>query len=77
MSKASTHGERPKTRYRTRNWREYDQGLIARSDLMVWISPDLGWHASEGTGRRGRPPVFTDAAIQTVLTLKILYQLPL
>jgi hypothetical protein len=43
----------------------------------VWISPDLTWHASEGTGRRGRPRVFTDAAIQTVLTLKVLYQLPL
>ena len=34
-------------------------------------------HASESTGRRGRPPVFTDAAIQAVLTLKVLHQLPL
>jgi hypothetical protein len=43
----------------------------------VWILSDLAWHAAEGTGRRGRPQVFTDAAIQTVLTLKVLYQLPL
>jgi hypothetical protein len=28
-------------------------------------------------GRRGRPRIFTDAAIQAVLTLKVLYQLPL
>ena len=77
MSKAPTQGERPRTRYQTRNWREYDRGLIARGDLTVWISPDLTWHASAGTGRRGRPPVFTDAAIQAVLTLKVLYQLPL
>ncbi|ONH81254.1 IS5 family transposase [Roseomonas mucosa] len=76
MSKAPTQGSRPKTRYRTRNWREYDRGLIARGDLTVWISPELAWHA-EGTGRRGRPQVFTDAAIQAVLTLKVLYQLPL
>ena len=44
---------------------------------MVWISPDVAWHAAEGTGKRNKPPVFSDAAIQCVLTLKILYQLPL
>jgi hypothetical protein len=77
MSKTPAPVGRPKARYRTRNWREYDRGLIARGDLTVWISPDLEWHAAEGTGRRGRPQVFSDAAIQTVLTLKVLYQLPL
>ena len=30
MSKVPTRGERPRTRYQTRNWREYDRGLIAR-----------------------------------------------
>ena len=74
MSKACTQCSRPKTRYRTRNWRAYDRELIARGDLTIWISPDLSWHAEKGTGRRGRPPVFSDAAIQAVLTLKVLYQ---
>jgi hypothetical protein len=37
----------------------------------------LAWQAPEGTGRQGRPQVFSDAAIQCVLTLKVLYQLPL
>ena len=68
---------RPRRRYRTWNWREYDRALISRGDLTVWISPGLAWHAAQGTGRRGRPQVFTDAAIQTALTLKVLYQLPL
>jgi len=77
MSKASARGERPKTRYRTRNWREYDRELIPRGDPTVWSSPDLAWHAVEGTGRRGRPPTFSDASIQAVPTLKVLYQLPL
>ncbi|GAV35210.1 transposase DDE domain protein [Roseomonas sp. TAS13] len=77
MSKALAQGGRPKARYRTRNWWEYDRGLISRGDLTVWISPDLAWHAAEGSGKRGRPQVFTDAAIQAVLTLKVLYQLPL
>lgn len=77
MSKAAERVGRPRTRYRTRNWREYDRGLIARGDLTVWLSPGLAWHAPEGTGRRGRPPVFSDAAIQCALTLKVLFQLPL
>jgi hypothetical protein len=59
------------------NWREYDRGLIARGDLTVWLSPDLAWHAPEGTGKRGRPPLFSDAAVQCALTLKLLFQLPL
>ncbi|TPG53673.1 hypothetical protein EAH89_15845 [Roseomonas nepalensis] len=64
MSKAPTQGERPTTRYRTRNWREYDRGLIARGDLSAWISFDLNWHDAKRTGRRGRPQVLTDAAIR-------------
>ena len=77
MSEEASQGGHPKTQYRTWNWREYDRGLIARGDLTVWLSPDLAWHAPEGTGRRGRPAVFSDAAIQCVLTLKVLLQLPL
>ncbi len=77
MSKEAVQGGRPKPRYQTRNWREYNQGLIARGDLTIWLSPDLAWHAPEGSGRRGRPLVFSDAAIQCVLTLKVLFQLPL
>jgi hypothetical protein len=77
MVEDGSGGGRPRQRYRTRNWREYDRALVAHGDLTVWISPDLARHGVEGTGRRGRPRVFTDAAIQTVLTLKVLYQLPL
>ena len=77
MGKDATGPERPRKRYRVRNWREYDRGLIARGDLTVWPSPDLAWHSPEGTGKRGRPPVLGDAAIGCVLTLKVLFQLPL
>jgi hypothetical protein len=33
--------ERPRKRYRIRNWREYDRGLIGRGDLTLWFSSDL------------------------------------
>jgi hypothetical protein len=77
MRKDAAGPDRPRKRYRTRNWREYDRGLIARGDLTVWLSPDLAWHAPEGTGKRGRPRIFSDTAIQCVLTLKVLFHLPL
>lgn len=53
MSKVTAAVSRSKTRYRLRNWPEYDRGLIARGDLTVWLSPDLVWRAAEGTGKRG------------------------
>jgi hypothetical protein len=77
MVKDAAGAERPTKRYRTRNWREYDRGLIARGDLTIWLSPDLDWNAPEGGARRGRPMVFSDAAIQCALTLKVIFGLPL
>lgn len=77
MSKAAEPAGGPERRYRTRNWPGYERGPIARGDLAVWLSPELARHAPEGTGRRGRPPVFGDTAIRCVLTQKVLFQLPL
>jgi hypothetical protein len=77
MRKDAMGPERPRKRYRIRNWREYDRGLIGRGDLTLWFSSDLAWHAPDGTGKRGRPRVFSDAAIQCVVTLKVLFGLPL
>jgi hypothetical protein len=29
-----------KTKYRVNNWAEYDQALVQRGDLTLWISED-------------------------------------
>lgn len=62
--------------YRTTNWHEYNAALARRGSLAIWFDPATQWLASP-TGKRGRQPVFTDAAIQTCLTLKALFGLPL
>ncbi|SNT76810.1 IS5 family transposase [Paracoccus seriniphilus] len=64
------------TRYRTTNWSDYNAALRQRGSLLVWFDPDTAWHAGK-TGKRGRPEAFSDAAIQTCLTLKVLFGLPL
>ena len=62
--------------YRTTNWHDYSKALARRGSLAIWFDPETQWLAAP-TGRRGRQPVFTDAAIQVCLTLKALFGLPL
>ncbi len=64
------------TRYRTTNWSDYNAALRKRGSLSVWFDPEMVWHADK-TDKRGRPETFSDAAIQTCLTLKVLFGLPL
>jgi hypothetical protein len=47
-----------------------------RGSLAIWFDSEMQWQAAP-TGKRGRQPLFTDAAIQTCLTLKALFGLPL
>jgi Transposase DDE domain len=67
-----------KTAYRVKNWHAYDQSLRDRGDITLWISQDAidAWRAPM-TGQRGAQPVYADLAIQSVLTLRLLFRLPL
>ena len=47
-----------------------------RGSLMIWFDPGLAW-AALPTGKRGRQPVYTDAAVQTCLTMKVLFGMAL
>ena len=71
-----TDEDKKTQRYRTTNWREYNAALKARGSLLVWLDRDMTWVAPT-TGKRGRSPTFTDAAIQFCLTIKALFGLPL
>lgn len=64
------------TKYKTRNWAEYNFSLKQRGSLSIWFDPGMTWEAV-GSGRRGRQQTYSDAAIQACLTLKVLFGLPL
>lgn len=64
------------TKYKTRNWPSYNTALKQRGSLSIWFDPEMGW-APPPTGKRGRQQLFSDAAIQTCLTLKVLFGMPL
>jgi hypothetical protein len=64
------------TKYKTRNWADYNFSLKQRGSLSIWFDPQMAWEA-DASGRRGRQQTYSDAAIQACLTLKVLFGLPL
>ena len=68
----------PKQKYRETNWAKYNEGLRRRGDLTVWISDDaLGlWSAPRRTTRGGQSR-YSDLAIETCLTLGLVFKQPL
>jgi hypothetical protein len=67
-----------KTKYRVGNWSDYDRSLVERGNLTIWLSPDAiaRWQAKPSR-RRGGQRKYSDLAIETALTLRLLLQLPL
>jgi IS5 family transposase len=67
-----------KTSYRTRNWKQYNTALINRGDITLWINPEVvaAWKA-QSDGMPHKQKVYSDLAIEVVLSLKILFKLPL
>ena len=67
-----------KTKYRVTNWVDYDQALVERGGITLWISPAAlkAWTAKP-SGRRGAPRKYTDLAIETALALRLVFRLPL
>lgn len=67
-----------KTKSRVTNWAGYDQALVQRGDITLWISPEaIQARAAKPSGRRGFPRKYTDLAIETALTLRMVSWLPL
>ena len=64
------------TKYKTRNWADYNFSLKQRGSLSIWFDPQMVWEA-DASGRRGRQQTYSDAAIQACLTFKVLFGLPL
>ena len=75
--KSSVH-PKYKTQYHVWNWPAYDRALVQRGDITVWLAPDAiaTWEAV-GVGNRGGQRPYSDLAIETALTLRLIFHLPL
>ena len=67
-----------KKKYRVTNWKEYESSLRNRGSLTLWISPSVirTWKAKPSKSR-GRQHQFSDRAIETILSLRLVFHLPL
>ena len=67
-----------KSRYRIRNWPEYEAGLRRRGDLTIWLSEDAikSWREPP-SGKPGGQRIYANIAIEAALTLRMIFHLPL
>ena len=67
-----------KTNYRVANWASYDRALVRRGDITIWLSPAAiaAWEP-DGARTRGAQRKYSDLAIESALTLRLLFHLPL
>ena len=68
-----------KATYRVRNWAAYNNSLVERGSLTVWISDEVieGWKPTpKGPRQRGGQVEYSDRAIEWFLTLKVVFKLP-
>jgi hypothetical protein len=62
--------------YETTNWTAYNEALMRRGSLTIWFDPEMNWGAKP-SGKRGRSRTFSDAAIRTCFTMKVLFGMAL
>ena len=68
----------PRARYRVTNWPAYEAGLQRRGDLTFWLDQSAlaGWYAPRRRTPGGQP-IYSDLAIELVLTLRLVFHLAL
>jgi hypothetical protein len=60
------------SRYRIRNWPEYEAGPRNRGDLTIWLSDAaLDARQAPASGRPGGQPTSSDLAVEAALTIRI------
>ena len=66
-----------KTKYRVKNWASYEEALRGRGDITVWFDEEAvcAWNEPP-SGRPGGQRRYSDVAIMTSLSLRVIFHLP-
>jgi hypothetical protein len=64
--------------YKITNWRRYNESLVKRGSITFWFSEDVTdqWHHPNTPGKAGHPFIYSDTAVECLLVLRELFQLP-
>jgi hypothetical protein len=69
----------PRARYRVCNWAAYNDSLVQRGSITVWISDEVldEWRPiPKGQRQRGGQVKYSDRVLECLLTLKAVFRLP-
>lgn len=71
-STKSANKKANKDKYKIKNWKEYNNSLKQRGSITLWVDEEIekGWY---GQGKE----TYSDKSIETILTLKALFGMPL
>lgn len=83
IKRAPLKKPKKKQKYKIRNWKEYNDSLVKRYDINIWIKKGWVelWEEDVITGKRkkrsrGGQTKYTSYAIECLLTIKYLFHLP-
>ncbi len=67
-----------KSSCKIRNWKDYNESLVRRGDIMFWFDDDVidAWDHINDEPKVGRPFTYSDTAIECLLMLRELFRLP-
>jgi hypothetical protein len=73
-----TRSDTKKPVYRVRNWKQYNDALVRRGSLTLWVEQATlqAWR-HQGPAQRGAQFEYSDLAIQCLLTLRAVYRMTL
>jgi IS5 family transposase len=62
-----------------RDWSAYNQALRERGSLTLWVDEEVvaNWRPDHDPHKLGTPFLYSDSAIELILTLRAMYHLPL
>jgi len=74
--KKDTTSSKKKNKYRTRNWKQYNQSLVNRGSITFWFDENAidKWYSREGSRTPGRPETYSDDAIRCGLLIKAVFR---
>lgn len=82
IKRAPLKKPKKKQQYKIKNWKEYNDSLVKRYDINIWIKKGWVelWEEDTITGKkkrkRGGQTKYTSQAIECLLTIKYLFHLP-
>jgi hypothetical protein len=67
-----------KKAYKITNWSQYNDALVRRGDVTLWFDQQVldAWQHENDQPKVGRPFIYSDLAIESLLMLRELFRLP-